>query len=531
MSVVNLSTERLRHVLKDIQTKGWDYRPCAAYDVIGPAGVPYITANTLLNFQHLKWFERRNPVPQEPTYIEVVFYHKDHLPTAGRPESSMLASMGAADLAAQHLDERRPQAQATARRVGRRAKEVADQAGRLHELLEPAITAEPLSGTARESLQVFGLRCQQFHEAVQQAIQEYLEGNTLVMDLILKYQPGVVAVKHGLNVAVLATEMATQTALDDSSREAYWGNEPSGAASTSEQDPAALQEALKMELAEVFLAGFMHDCGLWNNAGVQRDGHEAAGARLVAATDAIRTFAPAMVKIILFHSDVVRLADHAAAALWTEAENKARFKRRFYASGEEAEKALKRGGGRGELLTQADLRKILAVALSERYITQIQAPYSKPRWEVVNALARYADDNLYTRYLVVLCNSQVEVIAPPRAYVVLEGDMLVVRDVQGHHGRYLDVTGCEAGSIYHAGDKNSPHLITLFYKGDSGRVQAEYQSAQESQLWEGGHKPTLRIYLPAGRYRSSLSYKVTGFMGQATYQKTLGEYEREQEET
>ena len=85
MSVVNLSTECLRHVLRDIQTKGWDYRPCAAYDVIGPAGAPYITANTLLNFQHLKWFERRNPVPEEPTYIEVVFYHKDHLPTAGVP--------------------------------------------------------------------------------------------------------------------------------------------------------------------------------------------------------------------------------------------------------------------------------------------------------------------------------------------------------------------------------------------------------------------------------------------------------------
>ena len=51
---------------------------------------------------------------------------------------------------------------------------------------------------------------------MKKALDEYLHGNTLVMDLILKYQLDRETVRHALSVASFAsfaTEMATQLAL------------------------------------------------------------------------------------------------------------------------------------------------------------------------------------------------------------------------------------------------------------------------------------------------------------------------------
>ena len=35
------------------------------------------------------------------------------------------------------------------------------------------------------------------------------------------------------------------------------------------------------------------------------------------------------------------------------------------------------------------------------------------------------------------------------------------------------------------------------------------------------------MYIPAGRYRNDLALEVTGFMSEDTYERILGEYERE----
>jgi hypothetical protein len=35
------------------------------------------------------------------------------------------------------------------------------------------------------------------------------------------------------------------------------------------------------------------------------------------------------------------------------------------------------------------------------------------------------------------------------------------------------------------------------------------------------------MYIPAGRYKNNISYKVSGFMSEEVYQKVLGEYEQE----
>ena len=53
----------------------------------------------------------------------------------------------------------------------------------------------------------------QFRGAVRKALDEYLNGNTLVMDLILKFQLDKPTAQHALCVAAFATEMATLLAM------------------------------------------------------------------------------------------------------------------------------------------------------------------------------------------------------------------------------------------------------------------------------------------------------------------------------
>jgi len=58
----------------------------------------------------------------------------------------------------------------------------------------------------------------------------------------------------------------------------------------------------------IFLGGFLHDCGLWNEPFFLHEGHEVKGAKLVWELREVRQYAPSLVKIVLFHSDIARLA-------------------------------------------------------------------------------------------------------------------------------------------------------------------------------------------------------------------------------
>ena len=90
------------------------------------------------------------------------------------------------------------------------------------------------------------------------------------------------------------------------------------------------------------------------------------------------------------------------------------------------------------------------------------------------------------------------------------------------------MTDYEAGSMWHTDDLYSPHLITLFMRrGDGSRAKAEYVNPHESSLWERAAGPDSRMYLPDGRYRNNLSFRVTGFMSEEVFVKVLGEYEQE----
>jgi hypothetical protein len=95
------------------------------------------------------------------------------------------------------------------------------------------------------------------------------------------------------------------------------------------------------------------------------------------------------------------------------------------------------------------------------------------------------------------------------------------------HAVRLELDGYDAGSLVHGGDRNSPHLISLFLRRrDGSREKAEYVSPREPALWDRAGGIDSRMYIAAGRYRNNLSYRVTGFMGEEVFTSVLGEYEQ-----
>ena len=79
-----------------------------------------------------------------------------------------------------------------------------------------------------------------------------------------------------------------------------------------------------------------------------------------------------------------------------------------------------------------------------------------------------------------------------------------------------------------AATANSPHLITLFLRRrDGSREKAEYVAALDGALWDRAAGRDSRMYIPAGRFRNNLSFKVTGFMSEEVFDRILGEYEQE----
>jgi hypothetical protein len=167
----------------------------------------------------------------------------------------------------------------------------------------------------------------------------------------------------------------------------------------------------------IFLGGFLHDCGLWNEPFFLHEGHEVKGAKLVWELREVRQYAPSLVKIVLFHSDIARLAKRYGVVKLIESPDDAErstFTREFFRTKKEAKTVLelRPGNFKANILEEEDLRKVLPVALAERYITQTQDINAKDRWEVIHEMARHIRNGLFLRYMVVLCNAQVDVIAP-----------------------------------------------------------------------------------------------------------------------
>ncbi|MBT6149731.1 MAG: hypothetical protein HOH74_30105, partial [Gemmatimonadetes bacterium] len=149
-----------------------------------------------------------------------------------------------------------------------------------------------------------------------------------------------------------------------------------------------------------------------------------------------------------------------------------------------------------------------------------------------NDLAQQVRGGSFQRYMVVLCNSRVEVVAPRRALVRLEGHLSVMVQTRKDSRRAvrLELDGYDAGSLLHGDDRNSPHLISLFLRRrDGSREKADYVGPRDPGLWDRAAGIDSRMYIAAGRYRNNLSYRVTGFMGEDVYTRVLAEYEQEYE--
>ena len=551
----SMSTDRVRDILKEIEERDSDLNICPAVDVPGPGGGVYVTRSTPLNLKHVEWMETRSPARGETTYVEVRFVRGD--PATGREEEPP-SEIRDRDEKVPDRAEREKQATEYSRAVGEAAQRVARQAEAVQRSLGSAdfSVADLRKPDTDASLRQFERSFGDLHGSVKKALDEYLGGNTLVMDLILKFQLDKDTVRHGLSVAAFATEMATLLALrdeDDTSLEKYFeeagmsqvltdlGLDPSTAGELTEEERESHRlELFRTELVEIFLGGFMHDCGLWTDTFLLAEGHEVRGAKVISETKEVRRFAPWLEKNVLFHSDLIRLS-HKQGVLQV-IENAADpeqmlFRREFYDDLEDAQAAaeLHAGQSQAEVLSAGDLRKLLRVALAEHFISQTRDIYDKSDVEVINDLVPHAKGGLFQRYLVVLCNSRVDLIAPRRALVTLSGHLSVM--IEGGRGpnrrdtrraERLVVDGFDAGSLMHGRDRNSPHLITQFQRrGDGSRAPLERVLPQERSLWERAAGRDHRMYLAAGRFRNNLSFRVTGFMSEAVYARVLGDYETE----
>ena len=517
MEIVSMTTRSLRDILQKARQQDLGFRILVARDIMGPGGSVFIAARTELTERHLTWLEQRNPSPRGPTYVDVSFSQES-------PTATLTTDL---DLAAEAPDtaaDRRRRASTLSREVGARAEEVVRQAREVYRIVgETSISGSALRNRkVRENLSDLDQRLQQFHQAARAALDDYLAGNTLIMDLIAQYDPGPRAVIHGLNVAVFATELASHIVIKA-------GDETDAGAAEAEEQPPQ-NAPISSALVEVFVGGFLHDCGLWDESHAPPEGHEAAGARLIWNLPQLRELAPNLVKIVLFHSDALRMANKPALvqiATHPDDADKLRFEGEFFASVQEAHKALRTQPDhvRATLLDEADRRRVLPVALAEYCITQTEGFEARTRGEAIGRLTRYSSDELYMQYVVALCNAQVEVVAPRRAYVELDGHLALPHP--GAQGQPLELNGFAGGSILHGNDPSSPHLIVLSASGPDGRQQnLKYVDPHDPALWGRSADTSRRFYIAAGRHTDTISIKVTGFMSEAAYDNILGEYER-----
>lgn len=509
-----MSTRDLRAILRESDKSGGGVVVRIAGDIPGPGGSVFIATNSRLTERHLDWFEQRNPASgTRPTYIDVTILNEGPrsmpVPPAGEPVDRSV--------------ERHRRAREVSRDVATKADDVTRQAAEVYRIVgDGAFSPKALRNPqVKESLAGLNERIRHFHDSVRGAIDEYLVGNTLIMDLIAKHDLATRMVQHGLNVAVFATEIASQVLLKglDEHGDGEW---PGGDDERAQQRLQLLQR----DLAEIFLGGFMHDCGLWSPELEPGESHEMTGARLLWSIPEIQQFLPSLTKILLFHSDIIRIASKPALVQVVEhPDESARtsFRAEFYRSAEDARSSIRFHDNhvRAEVLGDGDMHKVLPVALAEYCITQAEGFHGRSMPEIVSRLAGHAQAGLYLRYIVALCNSQIDVIAPRRAYVSLSGCLLF-------GGRRVDIDGFEGGSLWHTDDMYSPHIIALFGSAADGRkTRLDFMSPHDESFWRPPRDNERRLYVAAGRHRNSLLVRVTGFMSEDVYTNILGEYELE----
>jgi len=493
---LSLNTDKLRRLLVDLRKRQLPYTVCLADDIRGPGGGVYVKARTPVSMRHITWFEGRNPAPgRMPTFMEVLLVGADDAPVEGMPPELELAEDGGAEDA-------RSRAAKAAGAVGRQAEATARLVRGLHEQLGRGFGRTQMSSPqVMGSFQEFDREFGKMHQAVRQAVGEYLGGNGVVLDLIAEHDLGRPAVRHAVRVAALATQLLVRCQPDETDDDAFGE-----------------------ELVQVFLASFLHDCGMWDEPYCFADGHEARGAALAGTLDANGPDAR-LEKMVLFHSNLAELAEYPGAAL-VRLEGAELYRRDFTAAAAEGEGAM---DGR-------DRRDTLALALAERWISDLGEVQFRAR-NHCDLLEQFADclgDSPHSPYVAALCNMEVEVVAPRRAWVTLSGT--VPMSAPGSRGGSrrnsrmvrVDVDGYLAGSLGHGDDGASPHLVTLFAPGPKGRPQPLAKvGARAVGFWERAAGADHRCYVAGGKFKNMLDWEVTGFLGAEEFARILGPYDRE----
>ena len=265
---VSMNIKTLKALVRKAADHELGYKVCSAEDIMGPGGGVFIAANTELTHRHLAWIEQRNPARKtSPTFVEVVFTQHSTVPTIAAEFDEAVSEPP------ETKSERQRRATEISREVISRGEDVVHEANAIFQVIGDApITLEILQGKAlEEGLANLGWHLQLFHRIVAKALNEYLDGNTLIMDLITEYQ-GPHIVRHGLKVAVFAVEMCSHL-LQEAEQESREGN---GSGSTAyfelledfeepersdggQEQPFA--ERFRRELTEIFLADLCTTAG------------------------------------------------------------------------------------------------------------------------------------------------------------------------------------------------------------------------------------------------------------------------------
>ena len=132
MNAVSMTTKALRDILQRMRERDLGFCVLVARDIIGVGGQVFIAAHTELTEHHLTWLEQRNPAPNAPTHVDIVF-SENHSAAALADQLDLDAE------APEKAGERRQRATAHSRAVGERAEAVARQARQVYQIIGDAV--------------------------------------------------------------------------------------------------------------------------------------------------------------------------------------------------------------------------------------------------------------------------------------------------------------------------------------------------------------------------------------------------------
>ena len=412
--------------------------------------------------------------------------------------------------------------------VGQKADEVATKAQNVSAIAPGVkLTAKHRErADVRETLKEMDRALRAFRRSTQIAIDEYLGNrNPLVLDLIKDHQLDAESARHGLRVACFATELTANL-----TPETYFGKsspddmyELIGVAEEKRlYSPEAIdklrEDLFRQDLVEIFLGGFLHDAGLWSSAIYQ--GHEERGALVVSEVSRLGDLADSLVDIILFHSEIERLAtQEGAIRTRTIEDDEMSFSVDFYLSAEAAEEFLLLRADDSKLLGEEDFRKIIPVAVAEHFVTATEDRTPRTPRDVIGEAVALSETSLYGLFMMTLCNSQPQVEAPPRALVAFDGRVPVGATGKKH---LMELDG-DVGVCVHNVGWYAPHVIRILKKSSDGglqnleRIQPGHPDLTERSNLDGF------MYVPVGRV-GNLTVTVIGVLGKETFERNFGEY-------